>query len=266
VRWRWAAVLAALLVAGCGAPSTKGTVRLGDGSHLSLDLPSSAAPTPDDIRGAVSGVVVDDGIFPVANATVTVRGRGWTDTSDAQGRFSFLEEPPGLYTLVAHADGHADGIATVNIHSGEVTKAILLVPRLPSRAPYHVTWAFDKARTVEGWLATGVPADLAAFDAPPATVVVESVWDPLTWVDERALQYNVTGAGHPEVGGQAGDGANPLRVAIDGKDLAPNEYAVRVLAYPNAFAVPIEVRGRTFVTLFYGAPAPDGWSFVGGDA
>jgi hypothetical protein len=251
-------------LAGCGGKSTAGTVRLGNGDRMSLDLPSSEQPKPDDIRGAVSGVVVDDAIFPVANATVTVRDRDWKDTSDANGRFSFPEEPPGLYTLVVHADGHADGLATVNIHSGEVAKAIVLVARVPRAEPYHTTWAFDKARTVDNY-ADGITDDLVPFDSPPATVVVESVWDPLTSIDSNVLGYNVTGEKHHDHG-RAGDGPNPLRLQFDAGDLPRDEYALHVHVMPSNIALPIEVRGKTLVTLFYVSPAPDGWSLAAGDS
>jgi hypothetical protein len=254
-----------VLLAGCGAnTSGAGQVRLGDGSHLSLDLPSSEAPKPDDIRGAVSGVVVDEAIFPLANATIAVRERDWKATTDAQGRFSLLDEPPGLYTLVVSHDGYADGLGTVNIHSGEVTKAIVQVQRLPFIQPYHTTTEIQVLHEQTDTWTVGDPSYVVPFDRPPATVIVEGVWEPLTVAPGiHELNYVV----QPESDhskGDTGGGANPLRLEYKPDFLPKGEYAVRVQVVPDRFALPAESRGRIFVTIFYQEPAPAGWSIAGG--
>ena len=45
---------------------------------------------------------------------------------------------------------------------------------------------------------------------------------------------------------------------------ASDEYAMRLRVVPTDLSLPVETRGRVFVTLFYVDPAPPGWSLVGG--
>lgn len=255
-----------ILLAGCaGKGSGAGQVRLGDGSHLSLDLPSSEEPKPDDIRGAVSGVVVDEAIFPIANASITVRERDWNATTDAQGRFSLLNEPPGLYTVVVRREGYADGLGTINIHSGEVTKAILQVHRLPFIQPYHTTTEIQVLHEESNrWTTNDEPTYVIPFDRRPATLIVEGVWEPLTVLPGfQPLLYTVEPESDHSKADQNG-GPNPLRLEYHPDFLPKNEYAVRVQVLPQEFALPAESRGRIFVTIFYQEAAPDGWSIAGG--
>jgi hypothetical protein len=265
VRWVVAlAILPGLLLAGCGGKSGAGTVRLGDGSRLSLDLPSAERPSPDDIRGAVSGVVVDQAIFPLRNATVTVRDRSDATVTDENGRFNFTAQSPGLYTLEVHLEGYSDGVGTVNVHSGEVTKAILQVQRLPYVQPYHTTWEFQDARSADDVVFYGYHSQVVPFDRRPASIIVESTWDPMTDAGDP-LDYNIS-AESDHSHAVAGQAPNPMRVDVPVDLMPKKEYAVRVTIGPDLVAQPLQVKGRTFVTLFYVDPAPAGWSFVKGDA
>ncbi|MCP2635153.1 carboxypeptidase regulatory-like domain-containing protein [Microbacterium sp. HD4P20] len=75
----------------------------------SLSTPPHIGPTsyePAEGYGVISGMVTDADGHPVAGATVSY-GAG-TTTADVRGRYS-LEIPAGGYTLVASAEGYADG-------------------------------------------------------------------------------------------------------------------------------------------------------------
>ena len=272
MRWRVAALVAlvsAVALAGCGGKDPGANkVRLGDGTRLSLDLPAEQVPDPDDIRGAVSGVVVDDAIFPVPGATVSIRDREHVATADADGRFAFEDMPPGLYTLEVRKDGHTDGLGTVNVKSGQVAKSVLQVPRLPYVAPYHTTWVFDEVRTLDQWLLLGAAGNnehVVPFDRPVATLVLESVWPDLQSHLGDPLDYSVAGEGDPE-SVEDSYGPNPLVKTFEADFFADGEYAARLRVYPSMTSLPGEVRGRVFATLFYVEPAPAGWSFLGGSA
>lgn len=269
VRWPLAlalAVAASVAFAGCGGKdSGANQVRLGDGTRISLELPEEQQPGPDDIRGAVSGVVVNEAIFPVPGALVSVRGRDLRTTADGEGRFVFEAMPPGLYTLVVRMDGYGDGLGTVNVRSGQVAKSILQVHRLPAVDPYHTTLKFEVVEnSAETFLIGGDDQELVPFDRHPATVVLEAAWIGLVEGPTAQLEYRVQAESEPEAF-QSGSAANPLRVAL-GSDFFPaGEYAVRFSVYPSVLALPPESRGEVFLTLFYVDPAPDGWSFVQGD-
>lgn len=269
VRWSAAlalAVAAAVALAGCGGKDDGANkVRLGDGSRISLDLPEEQLPDPEDIRGAVSGIVVNEAIFPVANATISVRDRDIERVTDADGKFVLESMPPGLYTLVVRMEGYGDGLGTINVKSGQVIKSILQIHRLPVLDPYHTTVKVEVVHSQLDRLVYGSPALLTPFDMRPATVILEAAWTGLTPTPLGSiLQYEVQAESSPETM-QRGGGQNPLRVVFD-KDFFPkDEYAVRYVVYPSEYTVGPETRGQIFLTMFYVDPAPDGWSITAGD-
>lgn len=265
VRWLLPVALA-LLLAGCGGQDGgAGQVRLGDGTRISLDLPEEQQPAADDIRGAVSGIVVNEAIFPVPNATVAVRDRDYEATTDADGKFVFEGMPPGLYTLTVRMDGYADGLGTVNVKSGLVTKAILQIQHLPVRDPYHTTLKFSVVYDQASLYLYGIPDQLVPFDMRPSTVVLEAVWmGAVETPFQELLQYEVQPESDPD-GAQSGGGPNPLRVQFDADFFPRGEYAVRFNVHPSYASVTVESRGDIFLTIFYIEPAPDGWSLAAGD-
>ncbi|MEA3137635.1 MAG: Carboxypeptidase regulatory-like domain [Thermoplasmata archaeon] len=270
MRWSVALALAvaAVALAGCGGKdSGANQVRLGDGSRISLDLPEEQQPAPDDIRGAVSGVVVNEAIFPVPGALVSVRDRQLEIVADADGKFVFEAMPPGLYTLVVRMEGYGDGLGTINVKSGQVVKSILQIHRLPAVDPYHTTLSFEIVYNSvdEFLLGTGSEQNLVPFDMRPKTVILEAVWTGLVDTPASNLDYMVRSEKDPETF-QSGSAPNPLRVAFDSDFFPKDDYAVRFDVHPDALALPPESRGQVFLTLFYVDPAPDGWSIVGGDS
>ncbi|MHB1260898.1 MAG: carboxypeptidase-like regulatory domain-containing protein [Thermoplasmatota archaeon] len=212
MRWSLALALAvaAVALAGCGGKASgAGEVRLGDGSRISLDLPEEQQPEPDDIRGAVSGVVVDEAIFPLPGAVVSVRDRELQATADEDGKFIFEAMPPGLYTLVVRMEGYGDGLGTINVKSGQVTKSILQVHRLPSVDPYHTTLKFEVVTDATSYWLSDTEEQLVAFDRPPATLILEANWQGSSGVPTDQLNYRVQAESDPEAA-QSGSSSNPL--------------------------------------------------------
>ncbi|MEK6974857.1 MAG: carboxypeptidase-like regulatory domain-containing protein [Candidatus Thermoplasmatota archaeon] len=264
---RWLAVgILFVLLAGCGGKSSSGAgeVRLGDGQRISLDVPEDQQPNPDDIRGVVSGVVVDDAIYPVAGATVRILKLEIVATTDDAGLFIFEGVPPGLHAVEASKEGHAVGLGTLNVRSGQVAKAVLMAPRLPYREPYHTTHVFEEFRSAQDALNTA-RYHLVALDPGPTALIVESYWEALQAPPlGDPLSYRISGESN-ESSLQQGTGANPFRVEL-GPDWFPkDEYAVRVQVTPATVSLPPDVTGRTYVTAFYVDPPMPGWSFVAGD-
>ena len=270
MRWSSAlalAVAAAVALAGCGGKDTGANqVRLGDGTRISLDLPEEQQPEPDDIRGAVSGVVVNEAIFPVAGARISVRDRDIEATADGDGRFVFEAMPPGLYTLVVRMDGYGDGLGTINVRSGQVVKSILQVQRLPAVDPYHTTLKFEVvSNSVDYWY-QGPEDHVVAFDRPPASVILEAAWEGLVETGfADLLRYRAHPESDPE-SWQSGAGPNPLRQQFDADFFPTGEYAIRFEVHPSETSLSVESRGAIFLTIFYVEPAPDGWSLVRGDS
>jgi hypothetical protein len=258
--------IVAVLLAGCGGkPSGANEVRLGDGQRVSLDLPEEQQPDPEDIRGAVSGIVVDDAIYPVAGAAVRIAALGAAATTDDAGLFVFESLPPGLHAVEASKAGHSPGLGTLNVRSGQVSKVVLMAARLPYQAPYHTTHVLDESRSAREAM-EDARFHLVAVEQAPAGMVVESYWEGLPDPPVGdALSYRVVAESNSSSETQ-GSGPNPLRVEFAADWFPSDEYAIRVQVWPEVVAVPPDALGRTFVTVFYVDPPPAGWSFVEGDA
>lgn len=67
--------------------------------------------------GSVSGSV-KYGDNPLHDANVTIVQTNQTAVTDADGRYSFTNVPPGRYTLVVHIEGFSDATQTVTVGAG----------------------------------------------------------------------------------------------------------------------------------------------------
>ena len=76
---------------------------------LALVLAFSLAATAQTTSGTIGGIIVDASHGALNNATVTAQERGkaftLTATSDAAGRFSFGNVPPGTYKITVRVTG-----------------------------------------------------------------------------------------------------------------------------------------------------------------
>lgn len=91
-----------------------------------------ASPVPEVALEAeawhIEGVVVDDAITPLANATITVVGTNLTASSDVDGRFSIEVPEPGIYVLRVTQAGHIPQETEVNVADAEELVQVKLTP------------------------------------------------------------------------------------------------------------------------------------------
>jgi hypothetical protein len=143
------AVAVAAVLAGCsGNGGTGSKVKLGNGQTVALqEVTNSQAGA-----GAISGVVVDDAIRPLASVHVILGGGlNRTANTTADGLFTFSDLQPGLYFL--RIDAFADKATskryqpvqtTAEVAAGETAKVRIVVLLDSSRVPYHgATMKFD---------------------------------------------------------------------------------------------------------------------------
>jgi hypothetical protein len=131
-------LLAGALLAGCSShpaatPATPGP-SFGD---LGLQATSST--------GVIRGVVVDDAIRPLVNATIGITSLGKQTQSNGQGAFGFDGLAPGTYFLKVHKFGFVDAQQSVDVVAGvsEPNAAkIQLVADLSQRA-FVETYVYD---------------------------------------------------------------------------------------------------------------------------
>jgi len=139
---RAAALLAiALLLAGCTSghkADASGGVPTPD--FGTLDLQATAT------TGVVRGVVVDNAIRPLANASVKLTPGGQAARSDASGAFGFDDLAPGTYFLTVAKPGFMPAQQSVDVVAGVKAPPVVKFQLLPDAAfkpPYYEQFVFD---------------------------------------------------------------------------------------------------------------------------
>jgi hypothetical protein len=127
---------AAVLLAGCNAPPESADAA-GDVGIEGLDkLALEATAT----TGVLRGVVVDEAIRPVANASVTVRGPGdeRTATTAADGLFGFAGLAPGTWFVSVGKVAYEETQVSVEVVAGVADPAVVkvLLVFVPGEAPF----------------------------------------------------------------------------------------------------------------------------------
>lgn len=116
MRWGLAFAVTATLLAGCfgSAGSPGATAGLGNF---------------DAETGDIAGLVVDDSLQPVPNASVVLDGQAST-TSGPAGDFSFRFVAPGMHQVSASSEGYLETTVDLEVVAGQGTQVTLtLVPR-----------------------------------------------------------------------------------------------------------------------------------------
>lgn len=258
-----AMLLLSALLAGCGGKGPT-TVEVAPGQVVEL----TAAPKPS--RGIVSGIVGDDAVYPLANATLFILGLGLNTTTDKNGRFAIVDVPPGIYILEGSKKDHATAQTTIDVQAGEVAKAVLLLPRVPPTDPYHTTE--QQEVFVDAWgafmnLGGGNSSEVRFVldESQARTLVLEATWSgTVIATGDSAFDFGVVASDEHEV--VAGPAGNPFSVHLDARILPPGKRTFTFYVQPRLDAVLLESRGQLYATVFYNAEAPPQWSILAGDA
>jgi hypothetical protein len=132
-------VVALAILPGCLSKGETGSTL--DQAASDLDLKATAT------TGVIRGVVVDEGIRPLAGALVTATSNGHAaaTNSTATGAFGFQGLAPGTYLVKAHKAGYRDTQASAEVKAG-VDESLSVKLTLPLDAsfvrPYAVGSVF----------------------------------------------------------------------------------------------------------------------------
>lgn len=128
------ALLLALGLAGCGAPAEPNQAANVPEGLDKLALQATAT------TGVIRGVVVDEAIRPVANASVTARGPGAerTSSTSADGLFGFDGLEPGSWFVSVSKVAYEDAQVSTEVVAGVADPAVVkvLLVFVPSEAPF----------------------------------------------------------------------------------------------------------------------------------
>ncbi|MGB0652960.1 MAG: carboxypeptidase-like regulatory domain-containing protein [Thermoplasmatota archaeon] len=178
-------LLTTSLLAGCTGSDGGGDALSGDDDELGgLDVEAT------DTTGVIRGVVVDDAIRPVAEATVKLSGGGINleTITNEEGAFGFEGLDPGTYFLRGSKLGYFESQASVEVVAGvdlpPVTK--LLLETDAEGTPFYVLYDF------RGFVECGTSA-VALCGAPYVAVQIAD------------LLLNETGQGPTGIGNPTND-------------------------------------------------------------
>jgi hypothetical protein len=279
-------VALALLSAGC-----VGTEEAP--SPIDTAVSKITGPTEAELRatpGSIEGLVLTPSVAPIANARVTLLRENVSATTDASGFFRFAGLANGNYLVSAEADGYRARTVEATATNGTVFELNLTLTAAPPTTP------FVESREIAGLLSCGVVVDApTGRQEPPCAaadpnhrdafeidlmddakgLVLELAWDPsanpgaarLTMLAET-VGY---GAMDEQLGLATGEGGY-ARIEVPQAMLEKyypegGRYRVVVSLEPLA-APPAGVAFQTAFTVyasaFHHAPAPSGFSLVGG--
>jgi hypothetical protein len=168
------AMVALTLLAGCTDGADAGGAG-GAGGDGDVDL----APG----LGGIAGVVVDQAIRPVADATVQVTGANVERSAETgeDGAFRFADLQPGTYQLRVEHLLYAAAQSVVEVRADEVASTKVLVERLFTQDPYHETLKFDGfiqcGYSVSGALSSVCVNDYTHFVGPYTCPECEHLFD-----------------------------------------------------------------------------------------
>jgi len=296
MRWATLGVAALVLLAGCAGSGHK---KADDARFSDLGLQATST------TGVIRGVVVDDAIRPVANATVYLSGQKGGEpkqaSSSGQGAFAFSGLDPGTYFLQVKKGGFLMAQQSVDVVAGVAEPPVVKVQLLPDPGyikPYTESFVFDGFMQCSAGAAAdsgdyGVenacsesPGGVQPFandktfvqyplSGKPQWVQAEMVWTS-TQAVSKSMNHNFAIADASELDGWKDlsvDGQSPLVNTMDEKTAATyidnGTLTERIFPWTDSYPGPvvsIQQKFQVFTTVFYGYEPPSGWMLSNGDA
>lgn len=241
------------------------------------DLESAAAEGERAVEeyqvttGHIAGTVADAGGLGIGGATVDLVGMQGGATTDAQGRFTFVDLAPGVYTLEAKAPGFVPTQASVDVKAGDFARPVLqLAPEAP--AAYHEVFHFEGYSDV-GLLGVGVTCscsfegDLSeGLDSAILEARLGAPNNPVPQADSFSWSlgsWNETGEDTvyaDDSGDYDNQAASPMVVLLDADDFAPQAVHYVLDIEPQAPLGHLQQPFDGYLSVFYNGPAPEGYS------
>lgn len=241
-----------------------------------LDLEATAT------TGILRGIVVDDAIRPLANATVTLRGSGVEQTakSTAAGSFGFEALAPGTYFLNASKPGYFTSQTSAEVVAGVAEPPIvkLQLGLDAANLPYFTLHKWDGflecglsvialcgAGNTAGPVTNDNFATVMTLDAVPLFLQSEVIWSTTTAASDELWLWHSNGA-KPD-GSFNGtrnayawrQGPSPLVMTSNATEIEESEYGTNNDLYLRMFTGsisgtrnPVDPEG-----CYPGEPGPD---------
>jgi hypothetical protein len=263
-------LLLAAALAGCSGD---------DGGQDGLRIGSrtvSVSAAPQDGKGAVAGVVVDEAIRPVPGANVSVAGAVVARSGD-DGVFVLVDVEPGTLVMTVSAPGFLEIQTTAEVAAGQTASVRVLLARDDRPVPYHVTHSHDGFMQAWGgigqyYVEESVPGGTATCTCrvyfalePNATMLVyEAYWegnvpDPAGQAEYYWVVQQVDEAGADAGGRDDGYCFSPCIERVSLRDYDPALETYARLDGPDVWPA-FQQTFQLFVTVWANGEAPADWS------
>lgn len=275
-----ALLLTTVALAGCSGGGGGGD---GDG-HGTLK-PKDIDVDPKSGLGAITGVVVDQAIRPIAGAEIGLLKDGQNATTDEGGLFSFVDLEPGAYFFTVTATGFLATQGQAEVVAGEAASTRVLLQQDLSPVPYHNTIVKDGFIDYGASIATfavNLVVDeftdedicncYVQFDTDPGAVaiVIEATWDaaiecPPGTAD--TMYWQIYEGDTENIHIQSNFMAHPIYAVIDKNEAwDANQTSFEASITEGADCPRYQQQYKAFYTIWYLEFPPEGWSIVAGTA
>lgn len=186
--------------------------------------------------------------------------------SDEQGRFTFLDLAPGVYTLVVSAPDHLESRTDIEVAAGQFARPSVALAAVPAPTPYYTVYSMhayaEPAASFFGFTQCYSCSLEGTFDSEGLTeVLVEAelgeYQDP--FFQSSSFMWSLETCG--EECSYAGDyRESPMRASVT-EDLAPLAEHFHLMVEPQAdFLVHSGQEFTAYLTAFYFGGAPEDFS------
>lgn len=275
-----AVVLVSVVLAGCSDGGGGGKDPAATGTPQAADIDVD----PRSKLGAISGVVVDQAIRPIPGASVGLT-QGGNTTTDADGRFAFVDLEPGAYFFTVSAAGFLATQGQADVVAGEATSTRVQLQTDLTPVPYHETVAKDGFISYGASIATfalnlvmdeftgqGTCNCYVQFDTGPGAVaiVIEATWEPALECPAGTsddMYWQIYEGDTEDIHIESAFQAHPIYAVID-KNAAwdANQTSFEASVTEGADCPRYNQQYKAFYTIWYLDFPPEGWSIVAGTA
>lgn len=251
-------IITVVLLAGCGKKEN----------------PSPTASTPATF-GTVEGRVLDDASAAVTGASVRVLLTPLSVPTDAEGAYRIENVPSGTIRVVASGDGYTSQTKTAQLDANRKITLNFVLEAVPTLEPRVETKQFSGTILCGFFAGASCPQDPQADPEQTAVVhpfdvafdlrgiVFELQWDePASGVNTN-LAYDVHAASPDGCGARYNGTVGPsiLRLEVlEGFPVSGGNQCVVVR--PPGDQATVQQTYTMYVTLFYHAPPPPGFSAI----
>lgn len=222
---------------------------------------------PPDTSGpamltTVTGLVLDDGEFPLSGADVRILLTNLTATTDGNGSYRIDEAPVGPVALVASAAAHLGQERRVTLAGGVVNRVDFQLLTLTVPQPFNRTTPFTGTVSCNlpqaGGCGTeaGLDESTHPFTVEPglAGVLIEMRWQASVGTSGERLTAELRAANETACGLPVPEGTetarSPLRLEVGSGFAISGGYQCLIVSAP-ADALAVNQGYEAWVTLFY---------------